>query len=108
VPVESTGREPDRTSHDAIAVLNTNDVDADIEATVHYTEREPVGPYRFRVRANRIRRVRINDLIDPAAVELGVDYGLVIESSAPVVVQTTRQDTSGRGAIMGTMAFPLD
>jgi hypothetical protein len=108
VPIESTGREPELTSHDAICVLNANGVDADIEVTVYYVDRDPVGPYSIRVHARRVRRVRINDLIDPSAVELGVDFGLLIESSEPVVVQVSRQDTSGRGAIMGTTGFPLE
>lgn len=108
IPVESTGREPELTSHDAISILNASDEDADIEVTVHHVDREPAGPYRLRVRARRVRRIRINDLIDPQAVPLGVDYALRMEATVPVVVQATRQDTSGRGAIMGGMAFPSE
>lgn len=108
IPVESTGREPELTSHEAISILNASGKDADIEVTIHHVDREPAGPYRLSVRARRLRRIRINDLIDPQAVELGVDYALLIDASVPVVVQATRQDTSGRGAIMGTMAFPVE
>jgi hypothetical protein len=38
-------------------------------------------------------QTRINDLIDPEAVPLGVPYGLVVRSDVPVVVQLSRLDT---------------
>lgn len=109
IPVDSTGPEPARTSRDEIAVLNTGDHDAEIEITVYYADREPVAGYRFAVGARRVRRVRFNDLIDPEAMPLGVDYGAVISSNVPVVVQFARVDTgSGSLALASILAYPGD
>ena len=46
------------------------------------------------MRASRVRCVRCNDLSDPEATPLGVDYGGLVESNVPVVVQFTRIATS--------------
>ena len=53
-----------------------------------------MGPYPLTVAPHRVRQVRFNDLIDPQAMPLGVDYAVVIESNVPIVVQFTRHDTS--------------
>ena len=88
-------------------MLNTNDEDADIQITVYYTDREPVGPYKLRVPARRVRHVRFNDLINPEALPLDKDYASVIVSNVPVIVQFCRNDTSqAENAIASTMAFP--
>jgi hypothetical protein len=94
IPMRSNGREPLFTSHDLISVLNTSDSVASIELTLCYHDVEPVEGYCFDVQPRRVRRVRVNDLIDPLAVQLGVAYGILVECNVPVVVQFTRQDTS--------------
>lgn len=109
IPPQSTGREPENTSFDKVAILNMNDTEANIEVTVFFTSREPVGPYRIKVPARRVRTFRFNDLIDPEAIPLGEDYSAVVDSDAPIVVQFSRQDTGEqRKAILTTMAHPLD
>ena len=56
-----------------------------------------------------MRHVRFSDLIGPEAMPLDTDYGGVIESDVPVVVQFMRQDTSqASNAILSTMAFASD
>ncbi|GAA1114753.1 sensory rhodopsin transducer [Nocardiopsis metallicus] len=100
VPERSHGAEPEFTSHDLLCVLNAADQTANLELTVYHTDRDPVGPYPIRVEARRVRHVRMNDLIEPEAVPLGVPYGCVLRSDVAVVAQMLRQDTrdSGRGA----------
>jgi hypothetical protein len=94
------------TSRDELRLLNAGEKEASVEITVVYTDREPIGPYRIEVEARRVRRVRVNDLIDPLPVPLETDYALTIESTAPIVVQFTRVDTSSaKNAAMGTLAF---
>jgi len=108
IPFPSNGEEPEFTSFDQLCVLNTGDEDAHLELTVYYADREPVGPYPVTVGARRVRHVRLNDLIDPEAIVLGRQFGCVVRSPVPVVVQFVRQDTRLPGAIglLGTMAFP--
>ncbi len=109
IPLTSHGDEPEFTSNDKLCVLNTSDQEASLEITIYYCERDPVGPYRLKVKPQRVRHVRFNDLIDPQAIPLDVPYGAVIRSSVPVVVQVSRRDTSqSDNALMTTLAFPVD
>lgn len=107
IPPESTGPEPEMLSHETMSFLNAGDRPARIEVMIYYSDRDPGGPYRFEVEARRVRHVRFNDLIDPEAVPLGTDYGAVIQSDVPVVVQHTRLDSrQAENALLSTMAYP--
>lgn len=93
LPDGSTGPEPWFTSRDELCVLNAGPSIAHLELTIYHEEVDPVGPYRLTVGAKRVCHARINDLIDPEAVPLGVPYGLVIESTVPVLVAFRHYDT---------------
>ncbi|SFC37127.1 hypothetical protein SAMN05421747_109142 [Parapedobacter composti] len=87
IPLDSHGPEPDCTSRDELIILNTHDEDAAVALHVYYAERPPVGPYRIRVPARRIRCIRCNDLIDPEALPLDTPYALTLTADRPVFVQ---------------------
>lgn len=109
MPLKSTGREPEFTSHDRISVLNTSSDTARLEITIFSSSREPVGPYDVSVRGRRCRQVRFNDLIDPEAIALETACAAVIRSDVPVVVQFTRVNSGRKGiALMGSMAYGGD
>jgi hypothetical protein len=93
IPLTSTGSEPEFTSHDKIAVLNISDQDAEIEMTVYYINQQPLNGFKIKVKARRVRKFRINDLIDPLPVSLDTPYSLIFHSQVPVIVQFTRQTT---------------
>ena len=93
MPDGSTGREPDFTSRDELCLLNATSTDACAEVTVYHVDRDPVGPYRIDIMAGRVRHIRINDLIDPEAIPLGVPYGLTVVSDVPIVIQLRHIDT---------------
>jgi hypothetical protein len=94
-------------SHEAACILNAGDEDAQVEITLFFTDREPVGPYKVTVGARRTSHLRFNDLTDPEPVPLGTDYASVIESNVPIVVQHTRLDSrKAELALLSTMAFP--
>lgn len=93
IPLRSQGQEPEFTSRDELIILNAGEAEAHLELTIFYSNREPVGPYRLTVAAQRTRPVRLNDLIDPEPIPLDVDYGAVIQSDVPVVVQFSRFDS---------------
>jgi hypothetical protein len=108
IPLLSTGKEPENTSRDELCFLNAGFEEAHVEVTLFYSDREPVGPYQLAVPARRVRRVRINDLINPEAPPLDTDYGAIVESDLPIVVQLDRKDTSScENSILTTMGFPL-
>jgi hypothetical protein len=109
IPASGTGREPDFTSRDELWLLNTSEMEAEIELTMYWQDHAPVGPYPLRVGAERVRCVRINDLIDPEALRLEEPYALVVRSSVPIVVQIARYDTRKPEQTMSwSLAFPVD
>lgn len=107
IPSWSNGPEPEMVSHESLSILNASEVDAAVELTVYYTDREPVGPYRVSVGARRVLHVRLNDLIDPEPIELGREYGVVLRSNVAVVVQHTRLDSrQAENGLFSTLAYP--
>ncbi|WP_206447216.1 sensory rhodopsin transducer [Agrococcus sp. KRD186] len=100
IPERSTGHEPEATSRNVLCLLNTTERDGCASIMIYHEDAEPVGPYEVPVRARRVRHIRINDLIDPEAVPLGVPYGIAVECDVPMVVQLALVDTSdGRYAV---------
>jgi hypothetical protein len=107
IPPESHGPQPEMTSHETVCILNASDQNADIEITIYYSDREPVGPYRVKVGARRTRHVRFNDLRDPETIPRGTDFSSVIRSNVPVVAQHTRLDSrQSENALLSTIAYP--
>lgn len=109
IPVAGHGPEPLFTPHDRLGLLNAGDEVAHVRITLHYADGAPVGPYPISVAPRRMRRLRLNDLIDPVAMPLEAAYAAVIDCDVPIVVQFGRQDTRQRAlALLGTMAFSGD
>jgi hypothetical protein len=107
VPGDSTGSGRAFESHETACVLNAGDADAHVEITLYFTDREPVGPYRFTVPARRTVHQRFNDLTDPEPVPRDTDYASVLVSDVPVVVQHTRLDSrKAELALLSTVAWP--
>jgi len=93
-------------SHETACILNVSDEDAQIEITIFYSDREPVGPYKISVPARRTRHIRFNDLTDPQPIPSEMDYASLIESNVPIVVQHTRLDSrQAENALMTTIAY---
>jgi hypothetical protein len=108
VPAWSHGPAPEMESHETACLLNAGDEDAQVEITLFFADREPVGPYRVTVPARRTLHLRFNDLTDPAPVPRGTPYASVIRSDQPIVVQHTRLDTrQADNALATTVAFPV-
>jgi hypothetical protein len=108
IPPSSTGPEPQMTSHETACMLNTSDADAHVEITLYFSDRDPVGPYRVEVPAQRTRHLRFNELSDPEPVPLDTDYASVLSSDVPIVVQHTRLDSrQAENALLTTIAHPV-
>ncbi len=109
IPGRSHGPAPEMTSHETACVLNAGDEEARVEITLYFSDREPVGPYRFTVPPRRTRHLRFNDLEDPEPVPRDTGYASVIRSDVPIVVQHTRLDSrQAENALLTTIAFPVD
>ena len=106
IPKSSHGPEPEMTSHETACLLNTSDHDAHVQIMIYFSDREPAGPYRVIVPANRTNHLRFNDLRDPEPIPRGTDYASVIESDVPIVVQHTRLDSrQDANALLTTIAY---
>lgn len=107
IPAESTGDEPEMSSHETLCVLNVGEADASLEITVYFSDREPVGPYARTVPAERTRHFRFNAFDDPEPIPLATPFASVIRSDEPVVCQHTRLDSrQAENALLTTIAFP--
>jgi hypothetical protein len=107
IPPESHGPEPEMLSHETVCLLNAGDKDANVEITIYYSDREPVGPYKLTVPARRTQHVRFNNLRDPEPIPRGTDFSSVIRSDVPVVAQHTRLDSrQAENALLSTVAYP--
>lgn len=106
IPGWSNGPEPQFTSHETACLLNTNVDDAHVEIMIYFSGRDPVGPYRVTVPAQRTLHLRFNDLNDPAPIPKDTDYSSVIVSDLPIVVQHTRLDSrQNANALITTVAY---
>jgi hypothetical protein len=93
-------------SHETVCLLNASGRDAEVQITIFFSDRAPVGPYRLTVAARRTKHLRFNDLEDPAPIPRGTDYACVIESSVPIVAQHTRLDSrQAANALLSTVAY---
>ncbi len=93
-------------SHETACLLNANDAEAQVEITIFYADRDPVGPYRITVPPRRTKHVRFNDLTDPEPIPKATDYASTIVSDVPIVVQHTRLDSrQSENALITTIAF---
>lgn len=106
IPSQSHGPKPEMVSHEALCILNTGNEDAEVEVMIYYTDREPVGPYTFKVPARRTRHIRFNNFEVPENIPLGTEYSSVIKSNVPVIVQHTRLDSrQSENALLSTIAY---
>ena len=89
------------------ALLNASGEDANVEITIYYSDREPIGPYKITVPARRTRHVRFNDLTEPESIPRDKDFSSVIRSNVPIVAQHTRLDSrQAENALLSTVAYP--
>lgn len=106
IPSYGNGKEPEFTSHETACILNTSNQVAQVEITIYYSDRDPVGPYKITVEAQRTKHLRFNDLKDPEPIPLDTDYASVIASDVPIVVQHTRLDSrQAENALLTTIAY---
>ena len=109
IPGRSNGPEPEFTSHETACILNAGNKDAEVEITIYFTDRDPVGPYHVKVPARRTLHLRFNELNDPREIPRDTDYASVIVSNVPVVVQHTRLDSrQAENALLTTIAYPVN
>jgi len=109
IPGSSNGPEPEFLSHETACILNTGKHSANIEITIYFSDREPVGPYILKVPSRRTLHLRFNELKEPEEIPRDTDYASVIISDVPIVVQHSRLDSrQAENALLSTIAFPVN
>ncbi len=93
-------------SHETACLLNTTSQPAQVDITIYFSDREPIGPYRVAVEPRRTKHLRFDELEDPEPIPRETDYSSVIESDVPIVVQHTRLDARlGTLSLMSSTAY---
>lgn len=109
IPSKSTGAGREMESHETACILNTGDEPAQIEITIYYSDKEPVGPYKITVPPRRTKHLRFNDLKDPEVIPKDTDFASTIISNVPIVVQHTRLDSrQAENALLSTIAYAFE
>jgi len=103
-PVESSNFQ----GHEAIMILNCNEIDANIVLDVYYEEKAPVKDISITVRAERVLCLRMDKPEDIGGITLNrqEQYSIRISSDVNVVVQYGRMDiTQPNLAYIGTIGY---
>ncbi len=108
IPADDASKARQFVSHETACILNAGAEDAHVEITVYFHDRDPAGPYRVTVGAQRTHHLRFNDLKDPEKIPADTDFSSVFISDQPIVVQHTRLDSRRSDiALLSTMAYPI-
>ena len=79
--------------HESLIVLNTGDVDAQIEIDVYFEDREPEIGLQVDVPARRVKCFRVDKPLGDRGFKVpSGQYALRLRSSAPVIAQIGRAD----------------
>lgn len=99
-------------SHEAICVINTTDVDAEINLTLFYEDRDKIeGEFSSQCKAGRTHHIRLDKMVSKNGEKIvrDVPYAILVESNTELVVQYSRLDTSAvEMALMTTIAYPVE
>jgi hypothetical protein len=49
IPSSSSGPEPQMLSHETACILNPNKEEANVEITIFFSDKDPVGPYKINI-----------------------------------------------------------
>lgn len=95
-------------SHEAICVLNAGDSDAEIDITLYFEDAEPMTGFHAFCAARRTNHIRMDKLLNENGehVPMGKPYAALVVSSAPIVAQYSRLDTTQTNeTLMTTIAY---
>jgi hypothetical protein len=98
----------DNVSHESICVLNIGDIDATIEITLYFEDREPIGNFFALCPAKRTNHIRFDKIKSKEGVSIPqcTPYSVHILSDVPVMCQYTRVDaTRPHYSLMTTMGL---
>ncbi|MGL5955012.1 MAG: sensory rhodopsin transducer [Brevinema sp.] len=83
-------------SHEAICILNTNQIPVSIFLTLYFEDREKLSDFMIKVLAERTTHIRMDQIKNTygQTVPQNVPYAIMVECEQAISVQYTRVDTS--------------
>ena len=104
IPSKSQG---ELISHEAICILNTSKVDADLKIIIYFEDKDPLSGIKEVIPKLRTKHIKTDLLqIDGEFIPKGVPYALEIISNTPITVQYSRLDaTQPANALMTAIAY---
>lgn len=99
-------------SHEAICVINTSEVDAEIKMTLFFEDREARTDFSSHCGAMRTHHIRMDKMrsdVTGEPIPRDTPYAVLVESNTPIVCQYSRLDTSApEMALMTTIAYAVE
>ena len=82
--------------HESVIIVNDSDVDAKIEVSVYFTDKEPHTGIVWEVGKQRVKCFRMNNLEHMCGFEVPFEtqYAMKISSNTPIVLQYGRLDNT--------------
>lgn len=91
-------------SHEAVSVLNINEVPANITLTLYFEDKEKMTGFQVTVGAERTLHIRMDKIKNDKglSVPANIPYAIVLECDKEITVQYTRVDTSQKELTIAT------
>lgn len=109
LPLKNNSSDTNLEGHEAIMVLNYQDIDAVILVDIFFEDKEPIEKIKLSVPAKRVKCFRVDKPEHMNGIKIArlTQYALRLRSSTEVIVQYGRMDvTQPNLAYIGMMAFP--
>lgn len=108
IPAQKQVEESGYEGHEALIMLNCNDIDANIFIDIYFEDKDPIENIEYCVPAKRVRCIRMDkpEEIGGVAIDRLYQYSLRIRSEIPIITQFGRMDvTQPNCAYIGLMGY---
>ena len=82
--------------HESVIIVNDSDVDAKIDVSIYFTDKEPHTGIVWEVGAKRVKCFRMNNIdhMGGFKVPFETQYAMKVSSNTPIVLQYGRLDNT--------------
>ena len=109
IPLKNKTKNYGLEGHEALIILNPQDVDAEILMDIYFEDKDPIENIELYVSKKRVKCFRMDHPQEIGGVEIGrhEQYGLRLRSNIEIIVQFGRMDVTQHNlAYIGLMAMP--
>ena len=94
--------------HESVIIVNDSDIDAEINVSIFFTDKEPYEDIKWTVGAKRVKCFRMNNIEHMCGfkVPFETQYAMKVSSNTPIVLQYGRLDnTQSNMAFYTTLGY---